>query len=227
MDRLKSHVAEVTRVNKMYEWEDLRRSRARYIAGVDEAGRGPVAGPLVAAAVILPAHPRIPDLNDSKQLTQKARERLFDYILETSLAVGVGIRSAGFIDEFGIVAATFSAMKSALQMLELKGYKPNLVVVDGRPIPGLEVDQEALIKADSRVASVACASIIAKVIRDKIMAEFEKVYPGYGFAKHKGYCTKEHVELLRQKGPCPIHRRSFEPVRTLLADGLTGNALTS
>src|SRR5690554_1186709 len=98
----------------MYEWEDLRRSRARYIAGVDEAGRGPVAGPLVAAAVILPAHPRIPDLNDSKQLTQKARERLFDYILETSLAVGVGIRSAGFIDEFGIVAATFSAMKSAL-----------------------------------------------------------------------------------------------------------------
>ena len=131
----------------MYEWEDLRRPRARYIAGVDEAGRGPVAGPLVAAAVILPAYPRIPELNDSKKLSQEARERVFQRILETGIAVGVGIRSARFIDEFGIMAATFSAMKAAVQMLVSQGYKPDLVVVDGYPVPDLRADQEALIKA--------------------------------------------------------------------------------
>jgi ribonuclease HII len=216
---LKSRRAEAARVNKLYEWEELRRPRAQYIAGVDEAGRGPVAGPLVAAAVILPAHPRIPKLNDSKKLTQKTRERIFDYILETGVAVGVGIRSARFIDEFGIVAATFSAMKAAIKMLAFRGYEPDLVVVDGYPIPDLKISQEALIKADNRVASVACASIVAKVVRDKMMEEFERLYPGYGFANHKGYCTKEHVERLTQRGPCPIHRRSFEPVRSLLADG--------
>jgi ribonuclease HII len=216
---LKSRRAEAARVNKLYEWEELRRPRAQYIAGVDEAGRGPVAGPLVAAAVILPAHPRIPKLNDSKKLTQKTRERIFDYILETGIAVGVGIRSARFIDEFGIVAATFSAMKAAIKMLAFRGYEPDLVVVDGYPIPDLKISQEALIKADNRVASVACASIVAKVVRDKMMEEFERLYPGYGFANHTGYCTKEHVERLTQRGPCPIHRRSFEPVRSLLADG--------
>jgi len=224
---LRSHIAEIARVNKLYEWEDLRRPKAQHIAGVDEAGRGPVAGPLVAAAVILPAHPRIPNLNDSKKLSQKARERLFDYILDTSLAVGVGIRSARFVDEFGIVTATFSAMKSAIQMLVFKECPPDLVVVDGYPIPDLEMDQEALIRADNRVASVACASIVAKVIRDRMMTEFEEIYPGYGFAKHKGYCTEEHVECLRQMGPCPIHRRSFEPVKSLLPDGRSYNAVSS
>jgi ribonuclease HII len=199
----------------LYEWEDLRRPRARYIAGVDEAGRGPVAGPLVAAAVILPAYPRIPELNDSKKLSQEARERVFQRILETGIAVGVGIRSARFIDEFGIMAATFSAMKAAVQMLVSQGYKPDLVVVDGYPVPDLRADQEALIKADNKVASVACASVVAKVVRDRMMAEFDRVYPGYGFADHKGYCTKDHVVRLRQKGPCPIHRRSFGPVRSL------------
>ncbi|HHY12075.1 MAG TPA: ribonuclease HII [Firmicutes bacterium] len=213
---MKSQKEERERVNKLYEWEDLRRSKVQHIAGVDEAGRGPMAGPVVAAAVILPAQPKIPNLNDSKKLSPKVRERLFGSILETSIAFGVGIRSARFIDEFGIVTATFSAMKTALQMLVLKGYEPGLVVVDGYPIPGLGMNQEALIKADNRIASVACASIVAKVIRDRMMAQFEGLYPGYGFSNHKGYCTKDHMERLRKRGPCPIHRRSFHPVRSLL-----------
>ncbi len=213
---MKSQEREHIRVSKLYEWEEARRSEVKYIAGVDEAGRGPMAGPVVAAAVILPSQPKIPNIDDSKKLSPKMRERLFDSILEVSIAFGVGIRSARFIDQFGIMEATYLAMKMALQMLVLKGYEPGLAVVDGYPIPDLEIRQEALIKGDSKVASIACASITAKVIRDRIMAEFESLYPGYGFSNHKGYCTKDHVNLLKKKGPCPIHRRSFNPVRSML-----------
>jgi ribonuclease HII len=214
--RLKQKPEDLLRVRKLYEWEEARRGRVQYIAGVDEAGRGPMAGPVVAAAVILPARPEIPCINDSKKLTARVRERIFNSIIENSFAFGIGIRSARFVDESGIVPATFSAMKMAIQMLLLKGYIPGLVVVDGYPIPGLDFQQEAVIKGDSKVASVACASIIAKVVRDRIMTEFEDLYPGYGFSAHKGYCTKQHMDLLNQKGPSPIHRRSFQPVQDVL-----------
>jgi ribonuclease HII len=214
---MKQSAEDHLRVRKLYEWEEARRSEAQYIAGVDEAGRGPMAGPVVAAAVILPPRPEIPYINDSKKLTPRIRERIFDSITANSLAFGIGIRSARFVDEAGIVQATYSAMKTAVKMLVLKGYEPGLVVVDGFSIPGLDIRQEAVIKGDSKVASVACASIIAKVVRDRIMMEFEELYPGYGFSAHKGYCTKQHMVLLNEKGPSPIHRRSFQPVQDILA----------
>lgn len=207
---------DLERVRKLYEHEMEWRSTAKYIAGVDEAGRGPMAGPVVAAAVILPFSPKIAGINDSKKLSASARERLFHVITENSVAYGIGIRSARFIDQKGIVEATFSAMRMAIHMLSLKGYTPDLVVVDGFPIAGLKLRQEAVIKGDRKVASIACASILAKVVRDRIMEKFESLYPGYGFSKHKGYCTKNHIAVLKEKGPCPIHRRSFRPVGSQL-----------
>ncbi len=185
---------------------------------MDEAGRGPLAGPVVAAAVILPASPEIPGIDDSKKLSAKKREELFDAILDGCLAYGVGIRSSGFVDEKGIVEATFSAMRTAVKMLALKGYPPDLVIVDGFPIRGLALPQEAVIKGDALAASIASASILAKVVRDRIMLQYETLYPGYGFAGHKGYCTSSHRSLLSGLGPCPIHRRSFEPVSVEIDD---------
>jgi ribonuclease HII len=197
----------------MYDAETKWRRRYGYIAGVDEVGRGPMAGPVVAAAVILSGRSLIPDINDSKKLSHKTRERLFDEILQDCLAFGVGIRSSQYIDKYGIVEATFSAMRIALEMLALKGCPPGFVVVDGFPVPGLEIPQEAVIRGDSLVASVACASIVAKVTRDRIMTKYSELYPDYGFSAHKGYCTKGHRAKLTSLGPCPIHRRSFSPVR--------------
>lgn len=200
----------------LYQAEDARRERFRYIAGVDEAGRGPMAGPVVAASVILPRRPEIPGIDDSKKLSGPKRERLFDVITEECLCFGVGIRSARYIDTVGIAVATFSAMKISVEMLALKGYIPDLVIVDGYAIPDLAVQQEALVRADSQIASVACASIIAKVIRDRIMLRYETLYPGYGFSRHKGYCTQAHLSFLTERGPSPIHRRSFAPVRAVI-----------
>ncbi len=171
-----------------------------------------MAGPVVAAALILPASPEIPGIDDSKKLSPRKREELFGAVLSGCLAFGVGIRSARFVDEKGIVEATFSAMRTAVRMLSLKGYSPDLVIVDGFPIRGLDVKQEAVIKGDALAASIASASIVAKVVRDRIMRQYETVYPGYGFAGHKGYCTGEHQSLLTGLGPSPIHRRSFRPV---------------
>lgn len=204
------------RVRRLYERERIWRSQATYIAGVDEAGRGPMAGPVVAAAVILPPFPEIPGIDDSKKLSPSMREAIFPVIIQHSLAYGIGIRSARFVDERGIAEATFSAMRIAVKMLSLKGYTPDLVVVDGFPIKGLGIRQEAIIRGDSQVASIACASILAKVVRDKIMQQYDNVYPGYGFSEHKGYCTKNHIDTLNRKGPCPIHRRSFHPVEAWL-----------
>lgn len=175
-----------------------------------------MAGPVVAAAVILPRKPEIPGIDDSKKLTEQRRESLFDIITGECLCYGVGIRSARYIDNAGIAAATFSAMKIAIEMLALKGHTPDLVIVDGYPIPGLLIRQEALVRADSQIASVACASIVAKVIRDRIMLRYETLYPGYGFSRHKGYCTQAHLSLLTEQGPSPIHRRSFAPVRAVI-----------
>lgn len=207
------------RVKKLYEWENARRKEASCIIGVDEVGRGPMAGPVVACAVILPAKPEIPRINDSKKLTSKTREQLFGLIVEIGIAVGIGIRSAKFIDENGISAATFSAMRMAIDEVISTGFEPGLVLVDGYPIPELEVKQEAIIKGDSKIASIACASIIAKVVRDGIMTQYDRVYPGYRFSLHKGYCTRLHLDLLREKGPSPIHRKSFKPVREVINQG--------
>jgi len=216
--RTKTRQNDVERARRLYSWERRFRETNRYVAGVDEAGRGPMAGPVVAAAVILPSSPEIPGIDDSKKLSGKRREDLFDAILQSCLAYGIGIRSARFVDEKGIVEATFSAMRTAVRMLTLKGYTPDLVIVDGFPIRGLGMRQEAIVKGDALAASIASASILAKVVRDRIMLQFEMVYPGYGFAGHKGYCTRSHRALLADLGPSPIHRRSFQPVSGKLDD---------
>lgn len=194
----------------LYEAENKLRSRDRIlIAGIDEAGRGPLAGPVVSAAVILPPSPMIQGINDSKKLTPSKRESLFEQILDNSLAASIGIRSNEYIDKRGIVEATFASMRTAVRMLSLKKFKPDLILVDGFRIPGIDIAQEAVIKGDSTFASIACASIVAKVVRDRIMVKYDNLYPGYAFSRHKGYCTRTHTQLALSNGLCPIHRKSF------------------
>ena len=186
----------------------------RAFAGIDEAGRGPWAGPVVAAAVIFPQDADIPGLNDSKKVPPKKREDLFIKINECALAVGVGIVGNNEIDSLNILRATFTAMRQALGMLKIT---PDLVLVDGNSrLPGIEINQRSIVAGDAKSAAIAAASIIAKVTRDRIMTEFAKQFPQYGFENHKGYGTKEHQDALNNFGPCPIHRKSFEPVGKLL-----------
>lgn len=206
------HKKELERARQLYEYDETERRLHRCIVGVDEVGRGPMAGPVVAAAVILPPKPLINGIDDSKKLPPKKRERLFDVILDTCLAFGIGIRSSRFVDQRGIVEATHSAMRMAVLSLVGKGFQPDLILVDGYRISGLSFPQKALVRGDSTSASVATASIVAKVIRDRVMDRFETLYPGYGFEKHKGYCTASHRSIVKALGPCPIHRRSFAPV---------------
>lgn len=186
------------------------------LAGVDEAGRGPIAGPVVAAAVVLPPGAAIPGVNDSKKLTEAKREELYALILKTALSVATCIIEAEIIDRINILAATHQAMIGAVEKLDVR---PHLVLVDGLPVPHFPYPQLALIDGDARSLSIASASIVAKVTRDRIMREMEKAHPGYGFDRNKGYCTRSHKEALYRLGPCPIHRRSFEPVRSLIAKG--------
>ncbi len=177
------------------------------IAGVDEAGRGPLAGPVVAAAVILPPLCKIEGVNDSKKLSPKKRRFLYDEIKNKALCVSVGVCDNELIDRINILQAALCAMGNAVKGLPAK---PDFVLVDGnKSIPGLNIPQLPVVNADGKSMSVAAASIIAKVTRDNIMEDYESAYPAYGFAKHKGYGTKEHITVLRQKGPCPIHRASF------------------
>ena len=177
------------------------------IAGVDEAGRGPLAGPVVAAAVILYPGAEILGINDSKQLSEKKREALYPEILEKCMAVGVGIVGPGRIDEINILQATYEAMRKAVGTL---CFRPDVLLVDAVTIPGLdEVLQVPIIKGDAKSLSIGAASIVAKVTRDRIMREMDAIYPEYGFAAHKGYGTAAHIEALKAFGPCPIHRRSF------------------
>lgn len=193
---------------------ELRRRGYRYIAGVDEAGRGPMAGPVVAAAVVLRPDAFIPLLDDSKKLAPRLREALFPDVLAQAVAVGIGIRSARFVDMKGIAEATYAAMRQAVVALARRGYPPELVLVDGNhPVPALPFPQETRVRGDSAVACIAAASIIAKVMRDRIMASYQDLYPEYGFGKHKGYCTADHRKNLERLGPCPIHRKSFSPVQ--------------
>ncbi len=177
------------------------------ICGVDEAGRGPLAGPVCAAAVILPPNLELEGLNDSKKLSEKRREALYPLICEQALAYGIAFASEQEIDELNILQATFLAMRRAVGQL---GLKPDLALVDGNREPDFgDIPVRTIIKGDSRSANIAAASILAKVTRDRFMLEQDAVYPQYGFAVHKGYGTQKHYAALREFGPCPIHRRSF------------------
>lgn len=176
------------------------------ICGVDEAGRGPLAGPVCAAAVILPEHLEIPGLNDSKKLSDKRRRELFPVIQEKALAYGIGFASQEEIDEINILQATFLAMRRALEQLKVK---PDLALIDGNRQTDFGLPCKTVIKGDSLSANIAAASVLAKVSRDDVMLQMAEQYPGYGFEIHKGYGTKAHYAALEALGPCPIHRKSF------------------
>jgi len=195
---------------------DMRRFEAELweegheiVAGVDEAGRGPLAGPVVAAAVVLPRNLGIEGIDDSKKLSPRKREKLHGLILRDAFDVGVGCVPQAVIDEKNILRATFQAMREALAEL---AHRPDHVLVDGDPIRDLDLAQTGVPRGDERSAAIAAASIVAKVTRDRMMVEFDAKYPGYGFAVHKGYGTPEHIAALRRLGPCEIHRRSFRTV---------------
>jgi len=185
------------------------RSGLAHVAGVDEAGRGPLAGPVVAAAVILNPERRLKGLEDSKLLTPARREVLFEQILEHAVGVGTGIVDPKTIDQVNILEATRLAMRQALSRLSPH---PNLVLIDAVRLQPLAWPQRALVRGDRRSASIAAASIVAKVTRDRLMVEADHLFPQYGFRRHKGYPTPEHLAALRHHGPCPIHRRTFHGV---------------
>lgn len=176
------------------------------ICGIDEVGRGPFAGPVVAGAVILPKDHPILYLNDSKKLSEKKREQLYDVIMEEAVAVGIGMASPARIDEINILQATYEAMRKAIENLNVM---PDVLLNDAVTIPGVPMKQVPIIKGDAKSVSIAAASIVAKVTRDRLMVEYDEILPGYGFARNKGYGTKEHIEALKELGPTPIHRRSF------------------
>jgi len=183
-----------------------------FVSGVDEAGRGPLAGPVVASAVILPKDIFIEGVNDSKKLTEKKRNVLFEEIKQKAFSYGIGIVDNKTIDEINILQATFLAMRKAIEQLLVK---PNLVLVDGNhTIPNIMFNQQAIVSGDAKSAAIACASILAKVTRDNMMYEYAKQYPQYGFDKHKGYGTKTHLEAITKFGPCPIHRMTFAPLNS-------------
>ena len=178
------------------------------VCGIDEAGRGPLAGPVAAAAVILPEGLLIPYVNDSKKLSEKRREELYDVIMEKAVSVGVGLSGPARIDEINILQATYEAMREAVSKLSVT---PAVTLNDAVTIPGLQgnIRQVPIIKGDAKSLSIAAASIIAKVTRDRLMREYDRLYSQYGFAGHKGYGSAEHIRAIREHGPCPIHRRTF------------------
>ncbi|MDQ0175840.1 ribonuclease HII [Bacillus chungangensis] len=195
---------------KMKKYERAIRAEGfEAIAGIDEAGRGPLAGPVVAAAVILPDHFYLAGLNDSKQLTVNTREQFYAIISEQALAIGVGIVTAAEIDELNIYEATKKAMMAAVDHLV---YFPDYLLLDAMKITA-PIPQTSLVKGDAKSVSIAAASIIAKVTRDNLMRTYGKQYPMYHFQQNMGYGTKEHIEALRKHGPCPIHRKSFAPIK--------------
>jgi len=188
------------------------------IAGIDEAGRGPLAGPVVSAAVILPHDFLCEGVNDSKKLSEKKRDALFPKIMETAVAVATGIASHHEIDEINILRASLLSMKRAVENLSILPGSPvpDFLLIDGKFILDMNIHQSAIIKGDSRSISIAAASIIAKVTRDAIMKELHELYPAYGFIRHKGYPTKEHKEAILRHGPCPVHRLTFRGVKEVI-----------
>lgn len=196
---------ELARLKAMSVYEEQYAS-CSYICGIDEVGRGPLAGPVVAGAVILPKDHTILYLNDSKKLSEKKRELLYDEIMEHAVATGIGMVGPARIDEINILQATYEAMRMAIENLQVK---PDVLLNDAVTIPEVEILQVPIIKGDAKSISIAAASIIAKVTRDRLMKEYDQVIPGYDFAGNKGYGTKAHLEGLRRLGPSPIHRRTF------------------
>ena len=203
--RLESYKAELIRSEAMLSFE---RQYAAFtaICGIDEVGRGPLAGPVMAGAVILPKDETILYLNDSKQLTAKKREELYDIIMEKAIGVGIGQASNERIDQINILQATYEAMRMAINKLPVK---PDILLNDAVTIPAVDIKQVPIIKGDAKSASIAAASIVAKVTRDRLMVEMDKMYPGYGFSQNKGYGSADHIKALKEMGPTPIHRRSF------------------
>jgi ribonuclease HII len=202
----------------LLEFEERAMLRGyRRVAGIDEAGRGALAGPVAAAAVLLPQGLAIPGVNDSKQLSPARREELFDIIMESALAVGVGYGDHLLIDRVNILQATLEAMRSAVRQLS---FSPDFLLIDGISKVPLPIHQQTIKKGDSASLSIAAASIIAKVSRDRLMTEYEKTFPGYGFAGHKGYGCASHLEAIARLGPCEIHRKTFRGVREHVAEGL-------
>jgi len=194
----------------LYQYEEALEDRGyKFVAGVDEVGRGPLAGPVVVAAVILPQGLRIKGINDSKQLTEKKREELYKIIMKEALAVNVAFVYEDVVDKINIYEATKQGMLEAIDGLNIK---PDHVLIDAMPLNELKIEHTSIIHGDALSATIGAASIIAKVTRDHFMEKMDHKYPNYGFKKHKGYCTKEHLEALNKYGPCPIHRKSFAPV---------------
>ena len=191
----------------MKEYEnELYKKGIKLIAGVDEVGRGPLIGNVVAACCILPKDFKLEGLNDSKKLSEKKREELYDKIMEKAVAVGIGYASPARIDEINILQATYEAMREAISQLSVC---PQILLNDAVTIPQVEIPQVPIIKGDAKSASIAAASIIAKVTRDRLMVEYDKVMPEYGFASNKGYGAQVHIEALKKYGPTPIHRKTF------------------
>lgn len=196
---------ERARLKRMSSYE-REYERYGYICGIDEVGRGPLAGPVVAGAVILPKECEILWVNDSKQLSEKKRELLYDEIMEKAVATGIGMASPARIDEINILQATYEAMRKAIENLKVR---PDVLLNDAVTIPEVDIRQDPIIRGDEKSVSIAAASIIAKVTRDRLMVEYDSVIPGYGFASNKGYGTKAHIEGLRELGASLIHRKTF------------------
>ena len=205
LKRLQKLEAEKERTEQLKVYEK-QYAAFGYVCGIDEVGRGPLAGPVVAGAVILPPDCQILYINDSKKLSAKKREELYPVIMEEAVSVGIGMASPQRIDEINILQATYEAMREAIHNLSVK---PDILLNDAVTIPGVSIRQVPIIKGDAKSISIGAASIIAKVTRDRLMEEYDKILPEYGFASNKGYGTKAHIEALKAHGATPIHRRSF------------------
>ena len=204
-NRYKKYQDEIARTYAISEYE-RKYSDYTYICGIDEVGRGPLAGPVVAGAVILPKDCDILYINDSKKLSEKKREELYDVIMEKAVATGIGYASVERIDEINILQATFEAMRDAISKL---GVSPDILLNDAVTIPQVAIKQVPIIKGDAKSISIGAASIIAKVTRDRLMTDYDTIFPEYGFASNKGYGSAQHIEAIKKYGPCPIHRRTF------------------
>lgn len=207
---------EIERLNKLKEDElKLYSEKIQYICGIDEAGRGPLAGPVVVGAVILPKDSFIEGVNDSKKISEKKREKVYEEIIKNAISYSVGIVDEEGIDEINILNATKLALTTAIKGLEIK---PDLILVDAlNNIDTCNIPYKSIIKGDAKEYSIAAASIIAKVTRDRIMQQWDEIYPEYGFAKHKGYGTAAHIQVIKEKGPCKIHRKTF--IKNFTKDG--------
>jgi len=207
-----NYIKEIDRINCLWEYENsCCENNTELVAGIDEVGRGPLAGPVTAAAVILPRNCKIMYINDSKKLSKKKREILFDDIKEQAISIGIGIVPNCIIDEINILQATFEAMKIAIDNLNVK---PQFIIIDGNmKIPNIAIPQKDIIKGDCKTISIAAASIIAKVTRDRIMTSYSQIYPEYYFEKNSGYGSQQHINAIEKYGVCPIHRKTFNKVK--------------